>query len=135
VYVIGTLLHDPTKGLPHIPDVLLGLTSVSAVGYVGKKALVPTGLATAAAQSAQGQVGTRVTIAVTGLTPPTQAAAPMWVRFDDDPGAPISVPVTNGDAQIQVNAPPLAPAPQAPVPITVIAGNGTVISAGTFTYA
>jgi hypothetical protein len=41
VYVIGTLLHDPISGVPHIPDVLLGLTSVSAVGYVGKKALPP----------------------------------------------------------------------------------------------
>jgi phospholipase C len=40
-YVISTLLHTPLNGLPHIPDVLLGLTSVSAVGYVGKKAVTP----------------------------------------------------------------------------------------------
>lgn len=39
VFVVGSFLHDPTAGLPHMPDVLLGLTSVSAVGYVGKKAL------------------------------------------------------------------------------------------------
>jgi hypothetical protein len=41
LFVVGMLLHEPVKGLPHIPDVLLGLTSVSAVGYVGKKALPP----------------------------------------------------------------------------------------------
>jgi hypothetical protein len=43
LFVVGMLLHEPVKGLPHIPDVLLGLTSVSAVGYVGKKALPPAG--------------------------------------------------------------------------------------------
>jgi hypothetical protein len=41
-YVISTFLHVPLAGLPHIPDVLLGLTSVSAVGYLGKKTLKPT---------------------------------------------------------------------------------------------
>lgn len=39
VFVVGMLLRNPASGLPHIPEVLLGLTSVSAVGYVGKKAL------------------------------------------------------------------------------------------------
>jgi phospholipase C len=46
-YVISTLLHTPLNGLPHIPDVLLGLTSVSAVGYVGKKAVTPVAAAPA----------------------------------------------------------------------------------------
>jgi hypothetical protein len=32
---------SPQLGLPTLPDVLLGLTSVSAVGYVGKKTLTP----------------------------------------------------------------------------------------------
>lgn len=38
-FFVATLLQHPTEGLPHIPDVLLGLTSVSAVGYVTKKTL------------------------------------------------------------------------------------------------
>jgi hypothetical protein len=38
-YFVGTLLQSPQDGLPHMPDVLLGLTSVSAAGYVSKKAL------------------------------------------------------------------------------------------------
>jgi hypothetical protein len=41
-FVISTLMHSPLSGLPRIPDVLLGLTSVAAAGYVGKKALTPT---------------------------------------------------------------------------------------------
>jgi hypothetical protein len=39
VYFVGTLVQSPTDGFPHIPDILLGLTSVSALGYVTKKAL------------------------------------------------------------------------------------------------
>ncbi|HWJ49661.1 MAG TPA: hypothetical protein VNR42_01495, partial [Solirubrobacteraceae bacterium] len=39
VFFFGELIHAPTAGLPTIPDVLLGLTSVSAAGYVGKKTL------------------------------------------------------------------------------------------------
>jgi hypothetical protein len=39
IFFFGELLGSPQLGLPTIPDVLLGLTSVSAVGYVTKKAL------------------------------------------------------------------------------------------------
>jgi hypothetical protein len=39
VYFVGTIVHAPLSGFPHIPDVLMGLTSVAAVGYVGKKAI------------------------------------------------------------------------------------------------
>ena len=42
VFFFGELWTNPQLGLPTIPDVLLGLTSVSAVGYVAKKAL-PSG--------------------------------------------------------------------------------------------
>lgn len=38
-FFFGELVASPQLGLPTIPDVLLGLTSVSAVGYVTKKAL------------------------------------------------------------------------------------------------
>jgi hypothetical protein len=41
VYVVGSVYVSPLHGLPKIPDVLLGLTSVSAAGYVGKKAFTP----------------------------------------------------------------------------------------------
>jgi hypothetical protein len=39
VFFYGDLLRVPQAGLPTIPDVLIGLTSVAAVGFVGKKAL------------------------------------------------------------------------------------------------
>jgi hypothetical protein len=39
IFFVGMLVHAPLSGFPHIPDVLLGLTSVSAIGYVGKKGL------------------------------------------------------------------------------------------------
>jgi hypothetical protein len=38
-YFFGQLLASPRSGLPTMPDVLVGLTGVSAVGYVAKKAL------------------------------------------------------------------------------------------------
>jgi hypothetical protein len=38
-FFFGELLASPPLGLPSIPKVLVGLTSVSAVGYVAKKAL------------------------------------------------------------------------------------------------
>jgi hypothetical protein len=37
-YFVATFIHKPSDGLPVIPDTLLGLTSVSAALYVGKKA-------------------------------------------------------------------------------------------------
>ena len=39
VYFAGTVVHVPLAGFPHIPNVLMGLTSVAAVGYVGKKTI------------------------------------------------------------------------------------------------
>jgi hypothetical protein len=38
-FFFGEFIGSPQLGLPTIPDVLLGLTSVSAVGYVSKKVL------------------------------------------------------------------------------------------------
>jgi hypothetical protein len=38
-FFYGEMFRVPQAGLPTIPDVLVGLTSVSAVGFVGKKAL------------------------------------------------------------------------------------------------
>jgi hypothetical protein len=38
-YVIGGFVTDPSGGVPSIPSVLVGLTSVSAATYVSKKAI------------------------------------------------------------------------------------------------
>jgi len=66
VFFIGTLIESPTAGFPHIPDILLGLTSVSAAGYVTKKAL-PSGAPTAKLEPAKGAVGSTATIKGSGL--------------------------------------------------------------------
>ena len=39
VFFYGEFLRAPQNGMPTLPDVLVGLTSVAAAGYVGKKAL------------------------------------------------------------------------------------------------
>lgn len=38
IYFVAHFIHDPSKGLPPIPDTLLGLTGVSGALYVAKKA-------------------------------------------------------------------------------------------------
>jgi hypothetical protein len=135
LFVVGMLLHEPLKGLPHIPDVLLGLTSVSAVGYVGKKALPASGAVTAKLEQAQGPARTPVTITVKGLVPPVQASTWMWVRFGaDDPGQIASAPVADGSATLSATPPDLQPPPPQPVDVSVITPAGTVLAAGKFTY-
>jgi hypothetical protein len=39
IFFYGEMPRAAQNGIPAIPAVLLGLTSVAAVGYVGKKAL------------------------------------------------------------------------------------------------
>jgi hypothetical protein len=134
VFVLTTvLLHEPANGLPHIPDVLLGLTSVSATGYVGKKLLPPPAGATAVVAPAAGATGSLVTMTVDGVAKPKGAQATFRVLFGaDDKGQAIKAPVSPaGRAIFQVKAPP-TPA-VAPVPVTVITEGGTLLEAGNFT--
>ena len=137
VYVVGTLLTDPAGGLPHVPDVLLGLTSVSAVGYIGKKALVPVGTVTGTLNPTSGPSGTTmVTITLDGLAPAEQpATTPWWVRFGDaEPGDLVAAAVTSGGARLERAAPAIDPAPQQPVNVTVTGSDGTSVTAGKYVY-
>lgn len=145
VYVLGMmLLRNPAGGLPHIPEVLLGLTSVSAAGYVGKKALPNETPASAKLDVRQGAAGTLVSTSIEGLSPPQQSAAKLWVRFgENDPGqVPAgSVQVVDGRTRFSMPAPPLLPAPLQPPPalphpvdVSIVTASGAVISAGKFTY-
>jgi hypothetical protein len=89
-FFLGELLTSPQLGLPTIPDVLLGLTSVSAVGYVAKKALPAperkiTKVEPPAVPLAQWRTGTALKLLGSGLlnadqTPPDQ------VRFENAAG-------------------------------------------------
>jgi hypothetical protein len=66
-FFFGQFFHRPTDGLPNIPDVLLGLTSVSAVGYVSKKAIKSLAPTITKVEPPSGSPGDTVTIWGTGL--------------------------------------------------------------------
>jgi hypothetical protein len=136
VFMIGTLLHDPASGLPHIPDVLLGLTSVSAAGYVGKKLLPPEAMSARLSAEA-GRAHDPVTISVSGL-PAGLKKGRFWVHFGPDAESVLSgeVDIVGGVAAPEVQVPTLAPPPANPVklPVTVIPDGGTLITAGSFEY-
>jgi hypothetical protein len=136
VYVVGSVYVTPLHGLPKIPDVLLGLTSVSAAGYVGKKAFTPQGLAAAKVVPDHGTPGTTFELQVTGLTPPSQTRASVWVVFDDHIGEIAQAPVSGGNATFSLGhgAPTFVPPRTKPVPVRVTTLDGTVIDAGQFTY-
>jgi hypothetical protein len=134
VFAVATMLATPLKGIPHLPDVLLGLTSVSAVGYVAKKALIPTGLLSASIEPTEGPTTAEVTIAVEGLQPPKQTAAQFWVRFGNEKGELREAPVLKGVAQLKMTPPARTPPPTGPVDVKVITADGTPLDAETFTY-
>jgi len=87
-FFFGELLGSPQLGLPTIPDVLLGLTSVSAVGYVGKKALPSQTRAITKVEPAQVKLGVwqagkaQLRVFGTGLLN-ADGSAPDTVRFEN----------------------------------------------------
>jgi hypothetical protein len=81
-FFYGEMLRMPQAGLPTIPDVLLGLTSVAAVGFVGKKALAgPAGISEVTPAAAR--VGDRVTIATAGLVKSEEDLPAVTVAFGE----------------------------------------------------
>jgi hypothetical protein len=134
-FVVSTLLHTPLNGLPHIPDVLLGLTSVSAAGYVGKKALTPAGVtAQLDPHTVSGAATAPVRIVISGI-PPTKNQILGWIWFgaiQADP--PIQGgPVALGQATLATTAPP-GPAAGQTANVSVITDDGALLTAGTYTY-
>jgi hypothetical protein len=134
IFVLASILADPAKGIPHLPDVLLGLTSVSAVGYVGKKALTPTGFAAASIAPSKGPAGTEVTVGVKGLQPAAQEGGRFWVYFGEGEGVLRVAPVIEGATEIKAPAPAQPPA-TAKLAVTVVTADGNTVSGGSFTYA
>jgi hypothetical protein len=135
-FVISTFLHDPTHGLPHVPDVLLGLTSVSAAGYLGKKALAPSATPGATIAPAKGPAGTPVQIQLAGLI----AQGPTlftWVQFgNSDSGQSIQkADVEQGTATVKLDSPDIGVDPDTKVSVSVITEDGAVLPAGSYTYA
>lgn len=93
IFFYGELLRVPQLGMPTIPDVLLGLTSVSAVGFVSKKALYgPAGITDVTPKSAH--VGDPVTITTAGLIQAPDDLPAVTVTFGDVAAGPLTVNTT-----------------------------------------
>jgi hypothetical protein len=135
VFVLGNLLVHPSDGLPHLPGVLLGLTSVSAAGYIGKKAVTPQGAVTGKLDPEHGTGDTDVEVELKGLTPMPDAGEPMWLRFGDQEGVVCKAAVDR-QGVVTLSAKPQVPAekPRNPVKVTIVTDNGTVIDAGEFSF-
>lgn len=129
-FVLGTLLVEPANGLPHIPDVLLGLTSVSAVGYVGKKALTSQSMLAITLEPREGPQGAEVTYTITG---PALPQPYMWVRFGEDHPGELIGPGPGG-AGYKRPVPNVGVGAGTTVAVKVILSDGTVVSAGTYKY-
>ena len=88
VYFVAEFVRPSVQGLPVIPDTLLGLTSVSAALYVGKKAATRTQPTITGVFPSNLKVGTEAVITGSGLTddpaapPPAGAAAHASVTFN-----------------------------------------------------
>ena len=137
VFFVGSIIQSPLLGLPRIPDILLGLTSVSAAGYVAKKAL-PANAPTAKLEPSEGPPDTEVTIAGVNLLngkPPE--GTPVAVLFGNHLGVdPRPRPRPDGSDEIKVRVPPL-PVSTYSVVLVLPAPEGTAsgalsVTAGTF---
>jgi hypothetical protein len=110
VFFYGQLLRAPQAGMPTIPDVLLGLTSVSAVGFVGKKTLVGPG-AIANVQPLAGKVGDAITIATAGIIQAADDLPGVTVTFGKStvsPGSMTAATTTSLGVLIRTRVPPEA---------------------------
>jgi hypothetical protein len=79
VFFVGEFVRVPQEGLPDLPDLLVGLTSVSAVGYLGKKVLPQAPQITTATPN-PATPGALIAIAGTGLV--VGGNAPLQVLLD-----------------------------------------------------
>jgi hypothetical protein len=134
-FVLGNLLVHPSDGLPHLPGVLLGLTTVSAAGYIGKKAIPPQAAAKGEITPKHGTGGTEFEVEVKGLSPEPAEGTAMWLRLDDEPGTVVKASVDRQGVVILHGVAPLpSQTPRKPVKVQVVTDNGTVIDAGEFTF-
>lgn len=81
-FFYGEVLRVPQAALPTIPNVLVGLTSVAAAGFVGKKALAgPAVLSEVTPEAAP--VGKLVTIATFGIVKSEEDLPALTVKFGE----------------------------------------------------
>jgi len=121
VFFYGELLRVPQNGMPTVPAVLLGLTSVAAVGYVGKKAL--TGPAVISeVMPREAEVGTTVTLVTSGIVQQGDDMSLVTVAFGSAKAQPKSLTTTTSQGVLlEVDVPATA---TGKVDITVSVPNG-----------
>lgn len=132
VFFIGSLIESPTSGFPHIPDILLGLTSVAAAGYVTKKTL-PSGAPSAALDAAKGAELSQVMIKGSGLLigePPNET--PLIVLFGSREARVIDKERAGTTDSIEVEVPKGLPQGK-PVQVVVVTPAPARVNAGPFT--
>jgi hypothetical protein len=81
-FFYGEVLRVPQAGLPTIPDVLVGLTSIAAVGFVSKKALAGPATISEVTPS-EASVGARVTIVTSGIIKSESDLPAVTVKFGE----------------------------------------------------
>jgi len=133
VFFVGATFGSPAAGLPHIPDVLLALTSVGAVGYVAKKTL-PNTPPKARLDPAEQKAGENIKIIGSRLLTGTPAAqSPIMVLIAGKQAAIVNKePVPLGEDEVTATVPAGLQAKEK-VPVTVITSAPSRISAGELT--
>lgn len=122
IYFVAEFVRPSTLGLPVIPATLLGLTSVSAALYVGKKAATRTQPTITGVFPSILRQGTQAVITGSGLTQDPAAPPP--------PGAKASV-TFNGTASPAVAEDPVASTLKAEVPAGLVPAGGPTSISGT----
>jgi hypothetical protein len=101
VYFVIQFVHPDGTGLPTMPDTLLGLTSVSAGLYVGKKAVSSSQPAVTGVFPQPAQANMRFTIVGESLTaePTSPTEVPPQVSID---GVPVEIVAIDGTSIVAV---------------------------------
>jgi hypothetical protein len=109
LFFYGEFLRAPQSGMPTMPDVLVGLTSVAAAGYVGKKSLSGPPVISDVRPPSQ-VVGEPVTLVTSGIVQPGDDLSVLTVAFGGAAGRitePMTTTTTQGvllDAPVPKNA-------------------------------
>jgi hypothetical protein len=101
VYFVAQFVHPDGTGLPTMPDTLLGLTSVSAGVYVGKKAVSRSQPTVTGVFPQPAQANMRFTIVGESLTaePTSPTEVPPQVSID---GVPVEIVAIDGTSIVAV---------------------------------
>ncbi len=136
ISVVVAYMSNPADGVPHLPGVLVGLTSISAAGFVGKKALPIDPPAKANLLQVAANAGAQVTIEMSGLSPVEDPSTFIWVRFGLGEGNLYPLAIHNRAAAVQATVPPAPqPVPAAGVDVNVTTATGIGLVAGRFSWS